>query len=380
MKRWRPDSVRLRLTLWYVGAMALILGAYAVGVFAFVNHAFHERLEEEEHLGVMTPVDSDWQERYGAFIRGELRELAVGLAVAWPVGLLLAGAGGYALARRALSPVDQMAERARSITADRLDERLPVENANDEFGRLATVFNETLGRLEAAFERLTRFTADASHELRTPLTAIRSVGEVGLRERRDEAAYRDIIGSMLEEVDRLTRLVDTLLTLSRADAGRIKPSIERVSLRQLADEICAHLTVLAEEKRQTLRVDGGVDVQVDGDRTLLRSALINLVDNAIKHSPPGAGVSIEISNRRDAAAIAVHDTGPGIAAAHQRLVFDRFYRVDKSRSRDLGGAGLGLAIARWAVECNRGHIELESQQGAGSTFRILLPHSRPAGS
>src|SRR5947208_10910981 len=171
-----------------------------------------------------------------------------------PIAVVVAGLGGYVLARRALCPINRMAERARSINAERLNDRLPVDNPDDELGRLATVFNETLTRLESSFEQMRRFTADASHELRTPLTAIRSVGEVGLRGRRDEAAYREIIGSMLEEVDRLALLVDRLLTLSRADTGQTKLSIDIVDLSELAEEIAEQLGVLAEEKNQSIQL------------------------------------------------------------------------------------------------------------------------------
>src|SRR6266853_888117 len=179
-------------------------------------------------------------------ITQSMKQLLFVLLLGLPFGVAAAGLGGYSLARRALAPVDRMSERARLITAERLKERLPVDNPDDELGRLATVFNETLTRLESSFEQMRRFTADASHELRTPLTVIRSVGEVGLRGRRDEVAYREIIGSMLEEVDRLARLVDRLLMLSRADTGQSKLSIDAVDLSQLAGEVAEQLSVLAE--------------------------------------------------------------------------------------------------------------------------------------
>ena len=170
-------------------------------------------------------------------MRDELRQLVLIFVLGLPVAVAVAGLGGYTLARRALRPVERMSERARSITAERLSDRLPVDNPDDEMGRLATVFNETLGRLERSFEQMRQFTADVSHELRTPLTSIRSVGEVGLRERRDEPAYRGIIGSMLEEVDRLASLVDRLLTLSRAETGQARLSSAEFDLRGLADEV-----------------------------------------------------------------------------------------------------------------------------------------------
>src|SRR5206468_4944815 len=201
---------------------------------------------------------------------------------------------GYWLARRALAPVGHMADRARTITADRLGDRLPVEDAEGELGQLATVFNETLARLERSFGELRRFTADASHELRTPLTAIRSVGEVALQTPKSATEYRDVIGSMLEEADRLTRLVDSLLTLSRADAGHIQVQRTDISLLGLAQEASSLVEVLAEEKRQRISVEGEPASMVSGDRLILRQALINLIDNAIKYSPVGAEILIRV--------------------------------------------------------------------------------------
>jgi signal transduction histidine kinase len=217
-----------------------------------------------------------------------------------------------------------------------------------------------------------RFTADVSHEIRTPLTAIRTVGEVGLREPRGEASYRGIIGSMLEEADRLTSLVDRLLTLSRAEAGLAKLSMESVDLRVLAEDVVSQLSVLAEEKQQRLTID------IDGrpvclaDRVVLRQSVINLVDNAIKHSPLGGGICVRVAETPGAALIDVSDSGPGIPTELQARIFDRFYRAASSR-RDTRGAGLGLAIAKWAVEANGGRLGLVKAGEGGSTFRITLP-------
>jgi heavy metal sensor kinase len=310
--------------------------------------------------------------RSEAQLRHELNELLIVLGFGFPVAVGVAGLGGYALARRALAPVGRMADRARAITAERLSERLLVENSDDELGHLAVVFNETFARLERSFEQLRRFTADASHELRTPLTAIRSVGEVGLRQHRDEKAYREIIGSMLEEADRLGRLVDSLLTLSRAEAGQVKLNLRRVDLAELAREAVNHLRVLAEEKRQSISVEAAGPVYATVDRLVLRQAVINLVDNAIKYSPEGGSAQVIVRDQPHGPILEVIDTGPGIAAEHREHIFDRFYRVDKARARELGGTGLGLAIARWAVEAHGGRIELESEEGKGSLFRIRL--------
>jgi heavy metal sensor kinase len=303
-----------------------------------------------------------------------LRELLIVLLFGLPLAAVVAGLGGYTLARRALAPMDRMAERAHTITADRLKERLPVDNPNDELGRLATVFNQTLTRLESSFDQMRRFTSDASHELRTPLTAMRSVGEIGLRGKRDPAAYREIIGSMLEEVDRLSLLVDRLLTLSRADMGESMLARDRVNLAELAEEVTAQLDVLAEEKQQSLNVEIVGTSSCIGDRMVLRQALLNLVDNAIKYSPAGGRITVRVSTSAEGTAVLdVSDTGPGIPAEQQQRVFDRFYRVDSSRSREHGGTGLGLSIARWAVEVNGGQLTLENSNGPGATFRISLP-------
>jgi heavy metal sensor kinase len=309
--------------------------------------------------------------RSEAEMRSGINQLILVLVFGLPLAVGVAGLGGYSLARRALLPVELMTDRARHITAERLNERLPVENPDDEMGRLATVFNETLGRLEASFEQMRRFTSDVSHELRTPLTAIRSVGEVGLRERRDEANYRAIIGSMLEEVDRLASLVDRLLTLSRAETGDAKLRMEEVNLRELGESVAADLSVLAEEKRQSVGVEGLGAPCALADRLVLRQALINLVDNAIKFSPAGGRIRIRLSEAGGHAILDVIDTGPGIDAASRERIFDRFYRSDNGG--DTRGVGLGLSIAKGAVEANGGRLTLESTGSGGSTFRIALP-------
>ena len=265
-----------------------------------------------------------------------------------------------------------MTERARVTTAERLNERLPVHNPDDELGRLATVFNETLGRLEGSFEQMRRFTSDVSHELRTPLTAIRSVGEVGLGGHRDEAAYRGIIGSMLEEVDRLSSLIDRLLTLSRTETGEARLSLASIDLAALGDEVAAHLGVLAEEKRQAIVVEPLASAHAWADRHALRQALINLVDNAIKFSPPGGRVRMRVTDTHDAAIIEVIDSGRGIDAADRRRIFDRFYRASNGAGQP--GAGLGLSIAKGAVEATGG----ASHTGSVRPWRQHVPHRAAA--
>jgi heavy metal sensor kinase len=307
-------------------------------------------------------------------IFARIEELGIASLLAVPIILALAGLGGYMLAKRALTPLSEMAFRAEQITSERLGERLPTGEAGDELGHLARVFNNLLARLEQSFEQLRRFTSDASHELRTPLTSIRSVGEVALRKEATREEYRDTIGSMLEEVNRLSSLVDSLLTISRADAGRIQLHPTVFSAMDLAREAAALFEVLVEEKRQRITVEGDETVKVKGDRIFLRQALVNIVHNAVKYSPIGGAISVRV--RYEAAGgirIEVADSGPGIAPEHSRKIFDRFYRVDESRSREAGGAGLGLSIAQWAVREHGGDIHLLAPEGRGCMFQISLP-------
>jgi heavy metal sensor kinase len=310
--------------------------------------------------------------RSEAAMRQNLRELLFMLVLGLPLAVAVAGLGGYTLARRALAPVERMTERARSITAERLSDRLPVAQPDDEMGRLATVFNETLARLEASFEQMRQFTADVSHELRTPLTAIRSVGEVGLREPRGDVEYRAIIGSMLEEADRLASLVDRLLTLSRTETGQSQVSREDIDLREVAEEVASHLGVLAEEKKQTIGVECAGTPHVRADRLGLRQAVINLVDNAIKFSPIGGRVIIRVADTPRAAMLEVVDNGPGIDPEARARIFDRFYRGATAAGAP-SGTGLGLSIAKGAVEASAGRLTLEHAE-SGATFRITLPH------
>ena len=291
--------------------------------------------------------------------------------------LVVGGLSGRWLARKALVPLSRLADRSQRITADELHERLPVEGASLELDQLASAFNDTLARLEGSFDQLKRFTADVSHELRTPLTALRTVGEVALRGSHDAEGYREVIGSMLEEVDRLTRLTDELLTLARADAGEAKLRREPVDLEALSREVASHLSVLAEEKEQALDVEAGTAVVASGDRTVLRQALVNLVVNAINYSPQRTRIRLRAGRRDEATFVEVADQGPGIAPEHRERLFERFYRVDKSRSREMGGTGLGLALVKWTAEAHGGRVELETEVGRGSTFRIVVPAPTP---
>jgi heavy metal sensor kinase len=306
-------------------------------------------------------------------LRGQLWEVLTVLAFGLPIVVVLAGASGYVLARGALAPIDHLASDAQRITAERLHERLSVPNSRDEIGRLAAVINDTFARLESSFAQLRRFTADASHELRTPLSVIRGIGEAGLGETRTPAEYKEAMGSMLEEVDRLTNLVDTLLRLSHGDAGTVHLAREAIDLGQLARDVVSSLGILAEERSQRLTVDVAGHVSVNADRLVLREAITNIVDNAIKYSSRSSSIDIRVYADAGRAILAVADQGPGIAPEHRERIFDRFFRLDEARSRDNGGTGLGLAIAKWAVEVNGGHISVGANTNGGSVFGIVLP-------
>ena len=365
---WSSASIRVRLTGWYTAVLALMLVVYATVTFMAVRHEFREQLEQESSSATPGQAAISPEER----VNEELREILVVLVLGLPVIVALAGVGGYVLAQRALEPIDHLAAESRRITADRLHERLSVPNQHDEIGRLAAVINDTFARLESSFDQLRRFTADASHELRTPLSVIRAIGELGLRETRSVAEYKESMGSMLEEVDRLSRLVDTLLHLSRGDAGTVKLSLEVINLGDMAREVTASLGILAEERHQRVEVTSADGVHVSADRLVLRDAITNVVDNAIKYGPSGSTIDVQVKGNAQWATLTVADQGPGIPPEHRARIFDRFYRVDESRSREMGGSGLGLAIAKWAVEANGGEIALD-MSGSGSVFRISLP-------
>jgi heavy metal sensor kinase len=300
------------------------------------------------------------------------------LMLVLPLALILAGVAGYHFAGKTLNPLKAMACRTEQITAQRLNSRIPVENSEDEFGQMARVLNELLQRLEESFSQLQRFTSDVSHELRTPLTSMRSVGEVGLQRGHTREEYRDIIGSMLEEVARLTAMIDTLLTIAHADAGATRLDRTVFPIMDLVEESVSIVGVLAEDKGQGLLVTGDTRIWVSADRGFLRMAVINLLDNAVKYSPSGSTIRVVVepctlTGHHGGVRLAIQDEGPGIPPDASQRVFDRFYRLDEGRARDAGGAGLGLAIAKWSVEAHGGDITVISMPGAGATFAIQLP-------
>jgi len=292
------------------------------------------------------------------------------------VGLLLAGTGGYFLARKSLAPVVAMGEHARRIGATNLHDRLPVLNANDELGQLATTFNDLLNRLDESFERQRRFVADASHELRTPLAILRGEAEVAMSQQgRTAQDYLESLGILHQETSRLIKIVEDLFTLTRADSGQYLLSPEQVYLEEIVAD-CAHSArTLAREKNIELRVDASSECLVRGDAALLRRMVLNLLDNAIKYTTEGGRVEIACRATSTGSEVDVTDTGPGIPPELHSRIFERFFRADPARSRSgrEGGAGLGLSIAQWIAEAHHGRLELVRSDGTGSHFAVYLP-------
>jgi heavy metal sensor kinase len=302
-----------------------------------------------------------------------LQTLLLILGVAYPVTLVVASLGGVFLAGRALSPIDRLTRLARRISAEDLGQRLDLRLPDDEVGRLARTFDEMIARLDEAFRRQRQFTADASHELRTPMTVIKGQIEVALQRERDPQAYRQVLQAVNEEVDRMIRLVGSLLTLARADAGQIPITLEPVSLPDVVGAAIEQVQPLASRRGVDLQLSSSRPVTLRADDDLILQLLLNLLDNAIKYTAAGGQVTVGWNaNGRDVE-LWVRDTGSGIAREHLTRLFERFYRVDKARSRAEGGSGLGLAISRWIAEAHGGSISVESDLGRGSTFTVRLP-------
>ena len=292
----------------------------------------------------------------------------------FPAVLLLAAAGGYWISRRALSPVDVITRTARSITADSLAERLVVPATGDELQRLSETLNEMIARLEAAFQKISRFTADASHELRTPLAVMRTTAEVALRAEQANDEHREALEQIVAEIQRTSHLVENMLLIANADSGHGRVSMARVDLAAAIGEACIEAAVLAREQGVRLEVRLPVDpVWVEGDVNALRRLFLILMDNAVKYTPSGGTCEVYLAERDGLAVGTVKDTGVGISRDDLPRVFDRFYRVDRARSRQQGGTGLGLAIGQWIAASHNGTIYAESEIDRGTIFEVCLP-------
>jgi heavy metal sensor kinase len=291
--------------------------------------------------------------------------------------LILAGVGGTFLANRTLKPVEHITDIAREIGAGDLSRRIDVRS-EDEMGRLAATLNWMIGRLEEAFQKQRQFAADASHELRTPLAIIQAESSLALDRRRTQAEYRRSLDLVSQEVGYMSDIIGKLLLLAREDAGSEPTNLQEVNVKDLLTELSADVETLAQEKGVAFGLGPLDNLTVKGDRFKLRQLLLNILENAIRYTPSGGTVSSSLARRNGNAVVSVSDTGIGIPAEDLPFIFDRFYRVDKARSRADGGMGLGLAIANSIAKLHGGQIEVESEVGKGTTFRILLPVSESA--
>jgi heavy metal sensor kinase len=333
------------------------------------------------HLGIPgLPLSS----QPGALIIGRstkqidqaLHGLVRTLAIADALALAVAAGGGIFLARRALKPVDKIAETAQEIGETDLSRRINV-NTKDELGRLAATLNAMIGRLEKAFQRQKQFTSDASHELRAPLAVIEAESSLALQKERPPSDYRQSLETISQESKQMSSLIEQLLTLARADAGKEQWNFTDVNLGRAITNLSADVEVLCQEKGLSCQLGQIQDLVVKGDAARLRELFMNLLDNAIRYTPAPGTVSVSLHREGEMAIVAIKDTGVGIAAEDMPFIFERFYRVDKARSRAQGGTGLGLAICRYIAEAHGGKIEVESQVGVGSTFSVWLPLLSP---
>jgi heavy metal sensor kinase len=312
-------------------------------------------------------------------VEAVLNTLWLILWITVPSALVFASLGGLFLANKALKPVDEITKTARIITSKSLNQRIKLRKTRDEIGRLAETFNDMISRLGQSFRQIRQFTANASHELRTPLTILKGEIEVGLRKRRRPEEYKEILSSNLEEINHMSQIVDDLLFLSKADTGEIHLQKHRINLAKLVSEVYAQTQMIAMTKDIRVHIDNDVEGVVIGDRLKLRELLLNLMDNGVKYTPEGGEMKIALEKDDGRFKLQVMDNGIGIAPADQPHIFDRFFRVDKARSREAGGSGLGLSICKWIAEAHGGEISVESDLGKGSTFTVTLPLAPPDG-
>lgn len=301
-----------------------------------------------------------------------MRKLLLVMIISIPTSISVTIVVGYFMAKKALRPVDQIRRAAVKITSSNLDEKIDIGGRRDELARLAETFNAMIGRLKDSFQRINQFSIDVSHELKTPLTILKGATEVALRKERDKEDYKRLLISNLEEVDRMSRIIDDLLLLSKAETKEIKLNLEEIALRDLILGVCMDMKITAANKGIELQATDLEDVRLKGDELKLRRMLWNIVENGIKYSPRGGTVAISSYVNDGYARIDVKDNGVGIAEEDIKFIFDRFYRADRSRRRETG-SGLGLSISKWIAEAHNGTIEVKSKPSEGSLFSIKLP-------
>jgi heavy metal sensor kinase len=340
---------------------------------------------ENNHITKIVQVASSLED-----VEDALNTLLIILMVAVPLALLVASLGGQFLANKALKPVDHITQTARMITSQNLNQRIKPLKVKDEISRLIETFNEMISRLDRSFRQIKQFSTDASHELKTPLTILKGEVEVGLRKERGPREYEQILKSNLEEVNRMSQIVEDLLLLSKADSGEIRLNREDIDLTEILNEVVAQVNVLAQSKNlriETANHHKGIHIFADPLR--IRELFLNLIENGIKYTEEGGSIRILLAKdtwlqdgnlsgqpqdgQAEFVKIIVSDTGIGIAKEDRERIFDRFFRVDKARSREQGGSGLGLSICKWIVEAHRGEIKVESELGKGSSFIVKLP-------
>jgi len=309
-----------------------------------------------------------------AAIQVTLHGLLATLALGLPVVVAMAVGGAYALVGRALLPVKQSVDAAERISLRHLDQRLPVVKTGDELEELSLALNRMLARLEESFQQTNRFAADASHELRTPLTIMRGELEVAMQQANPSPHVRETIASMLEETERLGKVVEGLLAVSRLEAGQAQLQYETLDLAALTRSTLEQMSLLAEEKKIQINMANLQSIQIEGDPPRLKQVVVNLVDNAIKYTGAGGSIEISVMPEGNYAVLRVKDTGIGIPEEMLPRVFDRFFRADKARSRDVGGSGLGLSIVRSICQAHGGDVTLESREGHGTTVAVRLPY------
>jgi len=342
--------------------------------------SFHSPRRRTPYRIINTPVYRDGSLTYiiqlGThlrFVRKSLSHFKRNILAVFPIILVLGSLGGWILARRSVSPIGYIASKTKTITSQNLSERLSPRGTGDEMDDLIGTINGMIARLESSFKRMAEFTADASHELKTPLCALRGEAELLLSKERTTEDYQEGLAHFVERFDQVNRMINDLILLSKSDSSQVE--LNRVPLRLdlLIQDIGNLFHILAEQKNIVLRIDPCQETVVMGDKMRLQQLFTNLIDNAVKFTPEGGSIRIRVEKNKDFAQVKVIDTGIGIPKEEQDNIFKRFYRVDKSRSKETGGVGLGLSIAEWIAQAHLGKIEVESELNKGSTFTVYLP-------